>query len=76
MDEEGNDEQGIVLLNSLTTQHPLIKLPQGTWWETRGTKFIKVLELLLAQNRNLLRIFASVSILEKSVVFCGFFVIC
>ena len=57
MDEEGNDEQGIVFLNSLTMQHPLIKLLvkriEGTWSETRGTKFNKVLELPLAQNRKI-----------------------
>ena len=53
MDEEGNDEQGIVFLNSLTMQHPLIKRIEGTWSETRGTKFNEVLELPLAQNRKI-----------------------
>ena len=53
MDEEGNYEQGIVFLNSLTMQHPSIKRIEGTWSEIRGTKFNKVLELPLARNRKI-----------------------
>ena len=73
MDEEGNDEQGIVLLNSLMTQYPLIKLSRRELVGNQRDEVHQGVRIASGSEWEPFENFCSSLInLGKSVVFCGF----